>query len=93
MKDMKLSTVIYIFISSILFVTRLYLQLDDPLTPIEYLLNVVPLLYDGWSSHQGGSFIYAIICFGQQKTNHQYSVVGRFYKRTAIKIVIKIVNI
>lgn len=51
MKDMKLSTVIYIFISSILFVTRLYLQLDDPLTPIEYLLNVVPLLYDGWSCH------------------------------------------
>ncbi len=50
MKDIKLSIVIHIFISSILFVTRVYLQLDDSLTLIEYLLNVVPLLYDGWSS-------------------------------------------
>lgn len=51
MEDMKLSTVINISLSSILFVTCVYLQLDDPLTLIAYLSNVVPLLYDDWSSY------------------------------------------
>lgn len=47
MKDIKLSTVLTIFLSSLILVVRAYLQLDDPFTLAEYLLNVIPLLYDG----------------------------------------------
>lgn len=47
MKDVKYSTVLTIFLSSIIFVARAYLQSDDPLTLAEYLLNVITLLYNG----------------------------------------------
>lgn len=47
MKDIKFSAILTIFLFSIIFVSRTYLQLDDPLTLAEYLLNIITLLYDG----------------------------------------------
>ena len=58
-----------------IFVTRVDLQLDDPFTLIECLLNIIPLLYDGWSSRCGGLVIYFIICFRALKPSHRILMV------------------